>query len=448
MVLQKFIRALNPVELLRRDFFIYIIIGLLCGGVAVIFHLSILLVFDTLRAYQNQQTPWSMLALMVISPAIGGLFIGLIIQYVEPRAAGGGIPQTKEAYWNNNGILTIKEAFWRFILTVISIGSGGSLGREGPTVHLCASVASQVGQWLKLRKETFQLMIPVGMGAGLAAAFNTPLAAITFVIEEVLLHDYKAKAIGGIIFAAVTAAAVERIILGSNPVYVVHLLPFNIDWWMLICLPIGVLGGISAHIFVTGLLHSRIRFQNWQQCPNWGKPAVGGLAMGMTGTMIFVTTGHDGMFGLGYDDFTDTLSGNIFGITLIILFAGKIIATILSFSSGGSGGIIAPSLYIGMMLGGSVGSLLVHSFDLSNNIVGGAALLGMGAFFAGAIRVPFTSVLLVYEITGNYSLILPLMFGNMLAYNIAERLRPTPLHEALLIQNDIHLHYHSSSKKW
>ena len=446
MTFQNFIRAINPAELLRRDFFIYIMIGLLCGTVAVGFHLSIRFVFNALRDYQNVLTPWYMLALMVITPAIGGLFVGLIVQYVEPQAGGGGIPQTKAAYWNNNGILTIKEAFWRFVLTVVSLGSGSSLGREGPTVHLCAAIASQMGQWLKLRKETFQSMIPVGMGAGLAAAFNTPLAAITFVIEEILLHDYKAKAIGGIIFAAVTAAAVERIVLGSNPIYLVDLLPFEIDWWMLICLPIGVLGGIFAHVFVTGLLGTRQVFQDWKQCPNWGKPAVGGLAMGITGTMIFISTGHDGIFGLGYSDFTDTLSGNIFGITLVVLFIGKIIATILSFASGGSGGLIAPSLFIGMMLGGSVGSLLVHSFDLSNTIVGGAALLGMGAFFAGTIRVPFTSVLLVYEMTGNYSLILPLMFGNMLAYNIAERLRPTPLHEALLIQNGVHLNYQTSSR--
>jgi CIC family chloride channel protein len=442
--LKKFLRALNPVYLLRRDFFLFLLIGLLCGCVAVIFHLAIRFVFDSLQVYQQQQTRWIMLALMMSLPAIGGLFIGLIIQYVEPQAGGGGIPQTKAAYWNHHSILTLKEAFWRFVLTVISLGSGGSLGREGPTVHVCAAVASQVGQWLKLRKETFNSMIPVGMGAGIAAAFNTPLAAITFVIEEILLHDYRAKAIGGIIFAAVTAAAVERLVLGSNPVYLVGLAPFDIDWWMLICLPIGVLGGISAHIFVSALLSTRKLFLDWKQCPNWGKPAIGGLAMGITGTLVFVTTGHDGIFGLGYNDFNDTLNGNIFGITLIVLFVAKIIATILSYSSGGSGGIIAPSLYIGMMLGGSVGSLLIHFFDLSNSIIGGAALLGMGAFFAGTIRVPFTSVLLVYEMTGNYSLILPLMFGNMLAYNIAERLRPTPLHDALLLQNGIHLNYQSS----
>jgi CIC family chloride channel protein len=165
--------------------------------------------------------------------------------------------------------------------------------------------------------------------------------------------------------------------------------------------------------------------------------------MGITGTTVFIITDRAGIFGLGYNDFNDALSGNIFGITLVVLFVGKIIATILSYSSAGSGGIIAPSLYIGMMLGGSLGSLLIHFFDLSNNIIGGTALLGMGAFFAGTIRVPFTSVLLVYEMTGNYSLILPLMFANMLAYNIAERLRPTPLHEALLIQNGIHLNYKS-----
>ncbi|MCK5901718.1 MAG: chloride channel protein [Cocleimonas sp.] len=445
MTLHDFTRALNPIALLRRDFFIYVFIGLLCGTVAVVFHLTILIVFNSLTQYQSDQTPWTMLTLMVISPALGGLFIGLIIQYIEPRAAGGGIPQTKVAYWNNNGLLTLKEALWRFILTVISLGSGGSLGREGPTIHLCASIASQVGQWLRLRREIFATMIPVGMGAGLAAAFNTPLAAITFVIEEILLHDYKAKAIGGIIFASVTAAAVERIVLGSNPVYIEGLLPFDIHWWMLICLPIGVLGGVFSHFFVEGLLRTRSVFQNWTQCPNWGKPALGGLAMGITGTMVFIGTGHTGMFGLGYADFTDTLGGNILGITLVILFFGKIIATIMSFSSGGSGGLIAPSLYIGMMLGGSLGSVLIHIFDLSSNIVGGAALLGMGAFFAGTIRVPFTSVLLVYEMTGNYSLILPLMFGNMLAYNIAERLRPTPLHEALLIQNGVHLNYHKSA---
>ncbi|MCK5810933.1 MAG: chloride channel protein, partial [Cocleimonas sp.] len=355
MTLQQFLHALNPVELLRRDFFIYILIGLLCGAAAVIFHLSIRFVFDFLREYQNQQTPWTMLALMITLPAVGGLFIGLIIQYVEPQAGGGGIPQTKAAYWNGNGILTLKEAFWRFVLTVISLGSGGSLGREGPTVHLCASIASQTGQWLKLRKETFSAMIPIGMGAGLAAAFNTPLAAITFVIEEILLHDYRAKAMGGIIFAAVTAAAVERLVLGSNPVYLVGLPPFEIDWWMFICLPIGVLGGVFSHVFVSGLLGTRKIFQNWKQCPDWGKPAIGGLAMGITGTMVFVTTGHEGIFGLGYNDFTDALSGNIFGMTLVVLFVGKIIATILSYSSGGSGGIIAPSLYIGMMLGGSLG---------------------------------------------------------------------------------------------
>ena len=447
MTLQKFLHALNPVDLLRRDFFIYILIGLICGGVAVIFHLSIRFVFESLQEYKNQQIQWIMLTLMISLPALGGLFIGFIIQYVEPQAGGGGIPQTKAAYWNNKGILTLKEAFWRFILTVISLGSGGSLGREGPTVHLCASIASEMGQWLKLRREAFHSMIPIGMGAGLAAAFNTPLAAITFVIEEILLHNYKAKAIGGIIFAAVTAAAVERLVLGSNPVYLVGLPPFEIDWWMLICLPIGLLGGIFSHVFVSGLLSTRHLFQNWKQCPNWAKPAIGGLAMGITGTMIFLTTGHEGIFGLGYNDFNDTLSGKIFGVTLLVLFVGKIIATILSYSSGGSGGIIAPSLYIGMMLGGSLGSLLIHFFELSTNILGGAALLGMGAFFAGTIRVPFTSVLLVYEMTGNYSLILPLMFGNILAYNIAERLRPIPLHEALLLQNGIHLNYQSSQSK-
>ncbi len=444
MKFSTFLHTLNPLNLHRQPFAVYIIIGLLCGLVAVVFHLSIEYVFDHIvELQQAQKYTWLTAVLMILSPAIGGLIVGFILFKVEPAAGGSGIPQAKEAYWNKKGILSFKETFWRYVLGVISIGSGNSLGREGPTVHLCASLASVVGQVLKLRGASFQEMIPVGIGAGIAAAFNAPLAAVTFVIEELLLHEYKTKTIAGIVFASVIAASVERVILGENPIYNVNLPDFGLDWWMLICIPIGVLGGFFGNFFIQSLLKTRQYFKDMQKVPLWLKPAIGGFLMGIIGTIVFFTVNHHGLFGLGYQDLNDALNGKLLGFTLIILFFGKILVTILSYSSGGSGGIFAPSLFIGTMMGSFIGYLTSLFFSIDSVIIGGAALMGMGAFFAGAIRVPFTSVLIIYEMTHNYSLILPLMFGNMIAFNIADKIKYSRVYDDLLIQDGIYLNFHS-----
>jgi CIC family chloride channel protein len=436
-------QSLNPVNLVRNTFSLYLLVGITCGFVAVAFHLSIQFVFDHLRHFQDNQSTWLAISLMIVSPATGGLIVGLALQYIEPAAGGGGIPQAKAAFWNNESKLTFKEGLWRYILGIVSIGSGNSLGREGPTLHLCATIASQIGQRFHVRKTAMLNMIPVGMGAGIAAGFNAPLAAVTFVVEELLLSTYRTKAMAGIVFAAVTAAAVERIVLGSNPIYRVNLAPFEIDWWMLVCLPIGVLAGLIGHFFIKYLLDTRQRVKSWEAIPPWAKPALGGLGMGMIGTIIFLATDHSGIFGLGYTDLNETLNGKIVGLILLALLVGKILATIFSFSFGGSGGIFAPSLFIGTMLGGLLGFIMVQVFNVPTAVLGGSALLGMGAFFAATIRTPFTSVLVIYEMTGNYSLILPLMFGNMIAFNIAERFRPTPTFDALLMQDGIYLNYQS-----
>ena len=447
MKFNTFLHTLNPLNLLRQPFAVYIFIGLVCGLAAVAFHLSIEYVFEYIVAYQHDQPQWLSIILMILSPALGGLIVGLVLFKIEPSAGGSGIPQSKAAYWNKGGILSLKETFWRYILGVVSIGSGNSLGREGPTVHLCASIASQIGQMLKLRYDAFREMIPVGIGAGIAAAFNAPLAAVTFVIEELLLHSYKTKTIAGIVFAAVIAASVERIILGSDPVYNVNLPDFGVEWWMLICVPIGIIGGFTGHFFIQSLLKTRQKFKDLHQVPLWLKPAIGGLLMGMVGTLVYVSTGHHGLFGLGYTDLSDALNGHLLGVTLVILFVGKIVATILSYSSGGSGGIFAPTLFIGTMMGSFIGYIVSLLFALDPVIVGGAALMGMGAFFAGSIRAPFTSVLIIYEMTHNYSLILPLMFGNMIAFNIAEKLNQTRVYDALLIQDGIYLNYHAKQDR-
>lgn len=447
MKFSSFIHALNPLNLHRQPFAVYIIVGLVCGLVAVAFHLSIDFLFEYIFSFQQSHPRWLSIVLMILSPALGGLFVGFILYAVEPSGGGSGIPQAKAAYWNKGGILSFKETFWRYILGVVSIGTGNSLGREGPTVHLCASIASVIGQRLKLRREAFREMIPVGIGAGIAAAFNAPLAAVTFVIEELLLHEYKTKTIAGIVFASVIAASVERIILGANPVYSVNLPDFAVDWWMLICIPIGIFGGFSGNFFIQYLLKSRKYFTNLKKIPRWLKPAIGGCLMGIVGTTIFVATGHHGIFGLGYTDLNDALNGKLLGATLLVLFVGKILATILSYASGGSGGIFAPALFMGTMMGSFVGYFVSLLLAIDPVIIGGAALMGMGAFFAGSIRAPFTSVLIIYEMTHNYSLILPLMFGNMIAFNVAEKLSETRIYDALLVQDGIYLNYRSNQDR-
>ncbi len=431
----------------RQPFAVYIIIGLVCGLIAVAFHLSIEYVFDHIVDFQNKQSRWLSIILMILAPAVGGLIVGFVLYKIEPSGGGSGIPQAKAAYWNNGGILSFRETFWRYILGVVSIGSGNSLGREGPTVHLCASLASVIGQRLKLREESFREMIPVGIGAGIAAAFNAPLAAVTFVIEELLLHEYKTKTIAGIVFASVIAASVERIALGANPIYNVNLPDFGLDWWMLISIPIGVFGGFSGNFFIQGLLKTRKKFKELKQVPVWLKPAIGGFLMGIVGTTVYLTTSHHGLFGLGYEDLNDALNGKLLGVTLIILFVGKILATILSYSSGGSGGIFAPTLFMGTMMGSFIGYSTSMLFSIDSVIIGGAALMGMGAFFAGSIRAPFTSVLIIYEMTHNYSLVLPLMFGNMIAFNIAEKISHTRVYDSLLVQDGIFLNYHSDKDR-
>lgn len=447
MKFSTFLHTLNPMNLHRQPFAVYIIIGLVCGLIAVAFHLSIEYVFDHIVDFQNKQSRWLSIILMILAPAVGGLIVGFVLYKIEPSGGGSGIPQAKAAYWNNGGILSFRETFWRYILGVVSIGSGNSLGREGPTVHLCASLASVIGQRLKLREESFREMIPVGIGAGIAAAFNAPLAAVTFVIEELLLHEYKTKTIAGIVFASVIAASVERIALGANPIYNVNLPDFGLDWWMLISIPIGVFGGFSGNFFIQGLLKTRKKFKELKQVPVWLKPAIGGFLMGIVGTTVYLTTSHHGLFGLGYEDLNDALNGKLLGVTLIILFVGKILATILSYSSGGSGGIFAPTLFMGTMMGSFIGYSTSMLFSIDSVIIGGAALMGMGAFFAGSIRAPFTSVLIIYEMTHNYSLVLPLMFGNMIAFNIAEKISHTRVYDSLLVQDGIFLNYHSDKDR-
>ena len=426
----------------HRHTILWVITGVVCGFVAVAFHLSIDIiahfVMGAAERLEESDRPW-MIALLIGAPTLGGLITGLAVKKYGPGVAGSGIPQTKHAFHMKFGYLRMKDAAVRFVIGAISVGSGMSLGREGPTVHICSAVASKIARTFGLAKSRVQSLVPAGMGAGIAAAFNTPIAAMFFVFEELYDH-FSSKAIFGILIAVVLAGVVERLCLGENAAYVIANIDYVTDWWMLICLPLGIICALLGHFFVGTLLAAREWFKESKWFPSWLQPAFGGLLVGVIGTSVLVITGHHGIFGLGYQDLVSALNGKFdhtFLVLLVLLLVGKFTATILAYASGGSGGLFAPVLFIGGILGALVAALSQRVFYFEASAVGGIALLGMGAFFAAVIRCPMTSIMIVFELTRNYTIILPLMAGNILAWGIATRLRPVGMYDALLVQDKI-----------
>lgn len=423
----------------QRFLMLCICAGVLCGLVGVSFHLAITTLFDGLFGFYQGLGFWTVPA-MILSPAFAGLIVGLMIRHISPNAAGSGIPQTKAAYHHHFGVIKTTEAFWRFIIGTISVAFGNSLGREGPTVHICSAVSSQLGRLFGLGKLRVQAMVPVGMGAGISAAFNAPISAITFVFEELFDNNFSSKALGGILIAVVVAAVVERSILGEHSALHATREVFETSTWMLVCLLIGPVAGLLGHAFTALLLGLRGHFLQWRRFPAWAKPALGGLSVGLLGVTVWrFSSGHHGVFSIGYGDLNAALNGQLVWQVMLLLFAGKFFATVICYAAGASGGIFAPVLFIGSMLGGLLGALMVQFLGVDNSVAAACALLGTGAFFAAVIRCPLTSVLIIFEMTQNYSLILPLMIGNLLAYAIAAKLSHIPIYDALLLQDGISL---------
>lgn len=428
------------VEITERHklFVLTVVIGGLCGLAAVAFHLTINLVTrvaidPALTAPGYSWIPWTL-----IVPTLGGLAAGLLLHYFVPNVRGSGIPQVKVAYAGRSPPLRARDSIAKFFVSSLQIGTGSSLGREGPTVQICAGIASRVGRFAGVSPQNVRRLLPVGAAAGIAAAFNAPIAAVTFTIEEVV-GKLDQTVLSGVVVAAAFAAIVERSVLGVHPIFDIPK-PYGLEHEssLILYVVLGVVAAGLALLFSEGLLRLRKRFKRARY--PWAQPAVGGLATGVLAVVAIGGIGATGVTGGGYATLGAALAGKLTLAVLVPLCLFKVVATIFSYSSGGAGGIFAPALFIGAMAGGSVGALDMALFDHSVDSMGSFALVGMGAVFAGIIRAPITSVLIIVEMTGGYSLILPLMIANMLAYGIARHYRPTPIYDALLEQDGIMLH--------
>lgn len=416
-----------------------IVAGGVCGLAAVAFHGSIQLLESLMIDRANAASAYWWIFWTILTPALGGLVVGLGLAFWAPAAAGSGIPQVKVAYELRSGFISLRETVGKFVLCSVQLGSGASLGLEGPTVQICAGVSSLLARAARLGPQYQRRMASVGMAAGIAAAFNAPIAAITFTLEE-LIGDLDQMMLSGIIVAAALAAVVEHKIRGGNPIFhvpghyeLVH--SSSLVWYALL----GVLAAMVSVAFTESLLWVRARFKQFTSVPKWVHPALGGLATGALAVLGFQLFHRNGIAGDPYATMTWALTGTMPLAAMASFCVLKLAATVCSYSSGGSGGIFAPSLFMGAMLGGSVGWLDVTVFHHSEEAIGAFAVVGMGAVFAGIVRAPMTSILIVFEMTGGYGLILPLMIAHMSAFALARHWRPVQVYEALLEQDGIHL---------
>lgn len=424
----------------QRLFILTILVGASCGIAAVAFHLAITIAEHALIERALDAPGHSWIAWTIVTPVMGGVVCGALLQYVFPNARGSGIPQVKVVFAQRDRKMPIRDAVGKFLVGALQIGSGASLGREGPTVQICAGIANLLGRVVRVSPKSQRRLLPVGAAAGVAAAFNAPIAAVTFTIEEVVGH-LDNTVLSGVIVAAALAAVIERSVLGEHPVFeVAHGYGLNHASSLVFYAVLGCAAAAMGIAFTDGLLKVRRYFLGLRRLPRWAHPAVGGLVTGALAVVAISWLGTRGVTGGGYTTLSAALAGKLALRAMIALGVMKLVATAFSYGSGGAGGIFAPALFMGGMLGGAFGVLDMVVFGHGTATLGAFALVGMGAVFSATIRAPITSVLIIIEMTNGYELILPLMIANMTAFVLARRFRPTPVYEALLEQDGIHLH--------
>jgi CIC family chloride channel protein len=403
-----------------------LLIGALVGLIVVAF-IEITGRFGA-RLYPPDAAAWR----RFLVPVAGSLVMGYLLYKYFPDARGSGVPQTKAALYARGGFISFSTLLGKFFCTSVTLASGIPLGREGPAVQVGGGVASVLGRALGLRPEKVKALLPVGAAAAVAAAFNTPLAAVLFALEEVV-GDLHAPVLGSVVLASATSWGVLRLLLGNEPLFQVPQYQLVTSWELIVYGILGIAGGVVSAAFSQLLLRLRAWFKRQPPKTVWFQPVAGGLVVGVMGWFV------PSVMGVGYQYVGDVLNDSLTLKLMLTLLVLKLVATAVSYASGNAGGIFGPSLFLGAMLGGAVGSVAQHFFPGYVASPGAYALVGMGTAFAGIIRAPMTSVVMIFEITRDYAVIVPLMISNLVSYFIASRLQKEPIYEVLAEQDGIHL---------
>jgi CIC family chloride channel protein len=417
-------------KLQQREDQVFLVLALVIGALTGLTVVAFILLTERegLRLYPAGGSPWR----RVLLPVGGSLAIGYLLYRYFPNARGSGVPQTKAALFAREGRITLRTVLGKFFCTSATLASGIPLGREGPSVQVGAGIASVLGRSLGLRPEKVKALLPVGAAAAIAAAFNTPLAAVLFALEEIM-GDLHAPVLGSVVLASATSWLVLRLLLGNHPLFQVPQYQLVNPLEFGVYAVLGVAGGLVSVTFTKLLLDMRQRFLRFPQKTVWFQPVAGGLVVGLMGWFV------PQVLGVGYGYVGDVLNGRMALNLMVLLVVLKLLAVTTSYASGNAGGIFGPALFLGAMLGGAVGTVAHHLLPAQTATPGAYALVGMGAVFAGIVRAPMTSVVMIFEMTQDYAVIVPLMIANLVSLFISSRLQREPIYEALAVQDGIHL---------
>jgi chloride channel protein, CIC family len=408
--------------------------GLGAGLAAVAFQVGMDLLY---RAGIVRLSHASTLVFLIGSLAVivtTSLAVGFLLTKFAPEASGSGIPQLKAAFWKDFGAVPWRVVWVKYVAGVLSIGGGCSLGREGPSVQLAGGVASNVAGLLGEAKQRRRAAAAAGAAAGLAAAFNTPLAAVTFVLEEIIA-DLNSTLLGSVLLASVIGALVVHGLVGKQPAFALP--EVETSGWLVygltpVVAAMAALVGVAFQKWTLGL---RTRRKEFRHVPAWGRPALGGVATWILGSAVFLQTRHLGVFSLGYDDLSAGLGLELGWKIAGILLATKLLATVLCYGLGGCGGIFSPTLFLGGMCGISLAGLAGLALPLSGQEQLTLAVVGMSACLGAVVRAPVTGILIVFEMTHEFSLVPLLMLGALVSQTLSRKLCRYSFYEEILVQD-------------
>ncbi|GLY80297.1 chloride channel protein [Actinoallomurus iriomotensis] len=383
----------------------------------------------------NPRLPWLGPWFVLLAPVVGGLLYGPLVQRFAREARGHGVPEVMFAVAQRGGRIAPRVAVVKSLASALCIGSGGSVGREGPIVQIGSALGSSIGQALRLTENRLRILVACGAAGGIAATFNAPLAGVFFAME-LILRDFTAESFGAVVLASVTASVVGRAALGDTAFLQLPAFHVSHPAEYLLYAGLGVLAG-AAGVGFTRVLYLVEDLCDWAwRGPEWLRPAAGGLVLG--GLLLALPQ----MYGVGYPVLENAIGGRYLIGFLLLLLAGKALATSLTIGIGGSGGVFAPSLFMGAMAGSAYGIVAHHLAPGLATSPGAYGLVGMGAVFAGAARAPITAVIIMFELTGEYSIILPLMLAIVLATVVSRVLSGDTIYTLKLRRRGVDLDAH------
>ena len=408
--------------------------GLVASLAAVAFQLALNWLYKWCYQVPATGNFWRFALLSLGAITISSLIAGWLLFTICPEAAGSGIPEVKLRFWKEFGASPRRIAFVKFIAGVISIGGGQSLGREGPTIQIGSNLSSTCAGILGVSKQNRRAASAAGAAAAMAAAFNAPLAAVAFVLEEII-GDLNSRSLGAVLFASVIGAFVVHGCIGAQPAFTLPQIA-EPTWRAYLLMPFAAaLATFVALAFQRATLWLRQRCKTAARFPRWLQPLAGGLTTWVIGVAIFAFTGRLAVFALGYNDLSDALVHGMAWRLALILLAGKLLATIASYGFGGCGGIFSPNLFLGAMAGIIVAGL-AGTFVTLNRADHLLLTIGaMSACLGAVVQAPVTAILVIFEMTHQFAVVPGLMLAGLVSQALTRALQAHNFYDEILLQD-------------